>query len=136
MLHDMKKPLPHVQPWSAAFWDRTRQGKLLIQHCRSCDRYIFRPRKYCPHCWSDAIDWKTASGFGRIHSFTTAYAMVEPPFAPDLPYTIGFIDLDEGVRMMSRIVETDLARIDFGKRVEVVFEEREDFFLPNFKVVD
>ena len=64
MEFDMTKPIPEVQPWSQKFWEGTKRGKLLIQLCKDCNSKIFYPRKYCPECWSDKIDWVEASGKG------------------------------------------------------------------------
>jgi uncharacterized OB-fold protein len=135
MNFDMTKPLPEVQPWSQKFWDGTKQGKLLIQICKDCNSKIFYPRKYCPECWSGNLDWIEASGKGKIYTFSTAFSMVEPRFMDELPYTIAYVDLDEGIRLMSRIVESDLKNIKIGMDVEVIFFQRGDFYMPYFKPV-
>jgi len=130
---DMKKPLPQTQPWSEKFWEGTKEGKLLIQVCKDCDSLIFYPRKFCPECWSGNLDWVEASGRGTVFTFSTAYDMVEPKFKDELPYTIAYVDLEEGVRMMTRIVDCQPEDISFGMTVEVLFHEREGFFLPYFR---
>ncbi len=132
-MFDMQKPVPQTQPWSEKFWEGTKNGKLLIQICKECDSLIFYPRKFCPECWSSNLDWIEASGKGTILTFSTAYDMVEPKFMDELPYTIAYVDLDEGVRMMTRIVECKPEDIAFNMAVEVVFHEREGFFLPYFR---
>ena len=66
-------------------------------------------------------------------TFSTAYSMVEPRFIDELPYTLAFIDLEEGIRIMSRIVECDPGEIKIGMPVEVVFVAREEFMLPYFR---
>lgn len=135
MNFDMTKPLPEVQPWSQKFWDGTKERKLLIQVCKDCNSKIFYPRKYCPECWSGKLDWIEASGKGKIYTFSTAYGMVEPRFMDELPYTIAYVDLDEGVRLMTRIVDCDPKEIKIGMEVEVTFFQREDFHMPYFKPV-
>lgn len=132
---DMTKPKPLTQPWSEKFWEGTKNGKLLIQHCKDCDAKIFYPRKFCPECWSGNLDWIESRGTGTIHTFTTAYGMVEPRFMDELPYTIAYVDLDEGIRMMTRIVECDPKDITIDMKVQVTFFEREGFHLPYFKPV-
>lgn len=131
----MTKPKPLTQPWSEKFWEGTKNGKLLIQHCKDCDAKIFYPRKFCPECWSGNLDWIESRGTGTIHTFTTAYGMVEPRFMDELPYTIAYVDLDEGIRMMTRIVECDPKDITIDMKVQVTFFEREGFHLPYFKPV-
>ena len=69
-------------------------------------------------------------------AFSTAYDMVEPKFMEDLPYTIAYVDLEEGVRMMTRIVECDPEGLKIDMEVEVVFHKlNDDFYLPYFKPV-
>ena len=133
---DMTRPQPEVQPWSLPFWEGAKKGDLLIQHCKTCDANIFYPRKFCPKCWSADLDWIKASGRAAIYSFSTAYDMVEPKFWADLPYTIAYVDLPEGIRMMTRIVECNPDDISIGMDVEVVWNKLDDdFFLPYFRPV-
>jgi uncharacterized OB-fold protein len=135
MEFDMTKPIPETQPWSEKFWEGTKQRKLLIQICKDCKSKIFYPRKFCPECWSGNLDWIEASGKATILTFSTAYSMVEPKFMDELSYTIAYVDLEEGIRMMTRIVECKPEDIKFDMEVEVVFHEREGFFLPYFRPV-
>lgn len=130
---DMTKPLPAVQPWTERFWEAAREGKLLVQVCQQCQARIFTPRKRCPECWSADLDWIESTGKGTLYSFTTAYAMVEPRFQDELPYTVAFVELAEGIRMMTRIVDCDPADLAIGMEVEVVFHTRGDFRLPYFR---
>jgi uncharacterized OB-fold protein len=130
---DLKKPLPQTQPWSEKFWEGTKEGKLLIQFCKDCRSHIFYPRKFCPECWSGSLDWVEASGRGTLFTFSTAYDMVEPKFMDELPYTIAYVDLEEGVRLMTRIVDCQPEDIHFGMAVEVLFHERDGFALPYFR---
>lgn len=132
MEFDTTKPVPETQPWSERFWAGTREGKLLIQTCKDCKSKIFYPRKRCPECWSGNLDWMQASGRARVFTFSTAYAMVEPKFMDELPYTLAYVDLEEGVRMMTRIVGCAPEEVHFDMEVEVTFHERAGFFLPYF----
>lgn len=135
MEFDMTKPVPEVQPWSLRFWEGTKNGKLLIQICKECNSRIFYPRKYCPECWSGNLDWMESKGRGKIFTFSTAFSMVEPRFMDELPYTLAYVDLDEGIRMMTRIVDCDWKDITIGMEVEVAFFQRGDFSLPYFRPV-
>lgn len=131
----MVKPLPQVQPWTQAFWDGTREGKLLVQVCNSCQARIFAPRKLCPDCWSADLGWIESAGRGSIFTFSTAYSMVEPQFVDELPYTLAYVDLPEGIRMMTRIVDCEPTELAIGMEVEVTFHERGDVRLPYFRPV-
>lgn len=131
------KPIPTIQPWTEAFWKAARQHQLVIQYCSDCQSYIFYPRKRCPECWSSSLEWKPASGRASVYTFTVTRDMVEPKFMPDLPYILALVDLEEGVRMMTRIVECDPENVTIGMHVEVVFEDiTETHALPFFRPSD
>ena len=87
-----QKPVPKIQPWTREFWKATKKGKLLIQHCQDCNSNIFFPKKVCPECWSENLDWIESNGKAQIYTFTTMLDMVEPKFMADLPYVIAIHD--------------------------------------------
>jgi len=131
------KPLPVVQPWSEEFWKAAKQHKLLIQECADCNEKIFYPRKVCPECWSANLNWSEASGKATVYSHTVTMDMVEPKFMGDLPYVLTLVDLVEGVRMMTRIVDCDPEAVYIGMDVEVTFEDvTDEISLPMFRPVD
>lgn len=132
-----RKPIPVVQPWTEAFWKATGSHSLLIQKCKGCASLIFYPRQRCPECWSAELGWQEASGEGKVYTFSIVKDMVEPRFAPDLPYVLAIVELDESIRMMTRIVECDPESVHIGMGVEVVFEEiTEHHALPFFRPAD
>jgi uncharacterized OB-fold protein len=133
-MSDYKKPLPEIQPWSKAFWEGTKQHKLLIQECKDCGVKIFYPRKFCPECWSANLTWAEASGKGKVFSYSVTTAGVEERFADDLPFVLALVDLEEGVRMMTNIVNCKLEEVKIGMDVKVVFEDvTDDITLPKWK---
>jgi uncharacterized OB-fold protein len=128
------KPIPLVNNWAKPFWDATREGRLIIQKCKDCEKHIFYPRMACPHCFSDNIEWVEASGKGTIYSFTVVESNAPSPFVPDMPFVIAVVILEEGVRMLSNIVECDLDALECDQAVEVTFEKLNDeFILPKFR---
>lgn len=119
---------------SKPYWDGLKDHKLLIQQCEDCHQSIFYPRSICPHCFSDHLSWFQANGTGTIYSFTIVHQGYGP-FKGETPYVVGIIELDEGVRMMTRIIG-DKDEISIGKRVSVVYKEvEEDFVLPYFQLI-
>lgn len=119
---------------SQTFWEGVHDHKLLLQHCDDCNQYIFYPRIICPHCFSDQLTWQETSGQGSIHSFTVVHK-APPQFQNETPFVVGIIELEEGVRMMSRIIG-DPNEIAIDKKVSVVYEQiNEEVTLPYFKVV-
>jgi enoyl-CoA hydratase/carnithine racemase/uncharacterized OB-fold protein len=136
-MSEYKKPLPQMQPWTKAFWEGTKQGKLLIQHCMGCNANIFYPRKVCPECWSGDLAWIPSSGKAKVYTFTVMLDMVEPKFMADLPYVLAMVDLDEGVRMTTRIVDCKPEDVRIGMDVEVIFDDvAPECSLPLFRPAD
>jgi len=131
-----KKPVPVVQPWARPFWDATRQHKLVLQHCNTCDRPIHYPRIACPHCGSDDVGWREASGRGTIYTYTIVEANAPSAFIADMPYVVAVIRLEEGVQMLSNVVECDHSELRCDLPVAVVFDALdEEFTLPKFRPV-
>jgi uncharacterized OB-fold protein len=115
--------LPLVDTESQPFWAAAREGRLMIMHCRACDRPYFYPRRYCPRCWSDDTEWRQATGRGKVHTYSVVHQNPAPPFSGWCPYAVLLVDLDEGVRMMANWDRsTDLAQLAVGLPVEVTFE--------------
>ena len=131
------KPVPAVQPWTEEFWRASKKHRLLIQECQNCRSLIFYPRKYCPQCWSADLGWREASGKAKVYTFAVMRDQVEPKFMADLPYVLAMVDLQEGVRMMTQIVQCEPAQVEIGMDVEVTFQDITDqHALPLFRPCD
>jgi hypothetical protein len=133
---EVKKPIPIPDGDSETFWQGCNEEKLLIQHCTDCGKHIYYPRAVCPHCMSDALEWVESSGKGKVYSYTIARRGAGPAFAEDAPYVVALIDLDEGVRMLSNIINIDVDEVRCDMPVEVVFEQVGDMKLPKFQPVN
>lgn len=119
---------------SRPYWEGLARGELRIQRCNSCSRAVFYPRAACPHCFSDQLSWIVATGKGTIYSYTVAHQAFGA-FAADAPFVVAIVDLDEGVRMMTRIIDAPRERITIGTAVQVTFEMvGEDLTLPYFRL--
>ena len=130
------KPLPVVTDESRPFWDGCREGVLRLQHCEECQRYQFYPRLYCMQCGSTAIRWVETSGQGVIYSYTVIYQNKSPEFMHDTPYNVAIVQLNEGPRLMSNIVDVDPADLCVDLPVTVVFDlVTETISLPRFRPV-
>jgi uncharacterized protein len=130
------KPLPVVTEENRPFWEGCRQGKLLLQYCDQCQQHQFYPRLYCMHCGSSNVRWVSASGRGVIYSYTVIHQNKSPEFVQDTPYNVVVVQLAEGPRLMSTIVETDLAELRIDLPVTVVFDAvSEVIHLPRFKAL-
>ena len=112
---ERKYPAPAVNPEIQPFFDAATRGTLMLKKCRACGQTHHYPRAICPFCASGRTEWVTASGRGTIYSYSV---MRRVP----VPYAIGYVTLEEGVTMMTNIVDCDLDAIRIGQRVKVVFK--------------
>lgn len=126
-------PLPVPTPISQPFWDAAKQHRLTLQRC-NIGHVFYYARSHCPKCLSNELTWFDASGRGTIYSFTVARRPTSEEFAEDVPYVIGVIELAEGPRMTSLVVETDPDAVKIGTPVQVVFDDVSDAIaLPYFR---
>ena len=126
------RPRPGITRDSAFWWEGVQTGKLLIQRCAGCGALRHPPRPMCPRCQS--LDWDTveSSGKGVVYSFVVSHYPQVPAF--DYPLAIGLIELEEGTRLVSNVIDVDPADVHVGMPVEVVFEAVEDDWkLPLFR---
>jgi uncharacterized OB-fold protein len=110
-----KIPAPQVTPETKRYWDAAAQGTLLVKKCLACGKVHHYPRSLCPYCFSDNTNWQEASGRGTIYSYSV---MRRAP----VPYAIAYVTLEEGVTMMTNIVDCDLDTIAIGQSVKVVYK--------------
>lgn len=108
-----------LNPVSRPFWEGCAQGALRLQRCQSCGRHWFYPRACCPHCLESRYDWVTASGHGSVYSFTVIRRGSSPAFTP--PYVLALVELQEGVRLLSQIVECSPDAVSVGMPVRATF---------------
>jgi uncharacterized OB-fold protein len=128
-----ERPLPHPDAMTAPYWTGARARKLLMPYCTDCGKPHFYPRSLCPHCGSARLEWKQVSGAGTLYSYTIVNRAPSPAFAPDVPYIVGIVELDEGPHLMSNVVgcAPDAAKI--GMKLKVEFRDAgEDTVLPVF----
>jgi uncharacterized OB-fold protein len=129
------RPTPAVDADSAPYWAATLEGRLLLPRCASCARFIFYPRAVCPYCMSRDLPWEQLSGLGTVYTYTIVHK-APPGFHDEVPYAVASVDLDEGVRMMTRIVDCPVEEVTIGSRVRVVFRDlSQDAALPCFTPV-
>ena len=119
------KPLPTPSPETQRFWDGCKKHELWIPYCRPCQLSYWFPRDFCPHCGSRDVEWRKASGRGRLYTFAIHYRAFHPGWSDEVPYVTALIDLDEGVRLFSNLIgiEPDPRVVDCEMPVEVVFED-------------
>ena len=131
---DDKKPLPVPNADTQPFWKGCREHELRFQKCKDCGFVLWPPSVICPQCLSKGHDMITASGKGRIFTFAVYHHADHPAFEHELPYVVAIIELEEGVRFLSNIVECRPEQIKCEMPVEVVWEDvTKEVRLPKFK---
>ena len=111
---------PAISPDTKFFWDGLREHKLLIQRCGACGALRNPPRPMCPNCRS--LDWDTieSSGRGTVYSYVMPHQPRFPFF--DYPYIVALVALDEGVRLVSNLIDIAPADVTVGMAVEVSYQ--------------
>jgi uncharacterized OB-fold protein len=124
---------PEPTPETQHYWEGTRQGELLLQRCDACAKTYFPPRPFCPDCGSRHVTVVRASGKGRLFSYVIHHRPV-PGFTP--PYAIAVVELDEGPRLMTNIINCPQTpeALQLDMKLEVAFEKIDDeITLPLFQ---
>ncbi len=119
---DMSKPLPHPTPITRPFWEGLAEGEIRLQKCNECGAWVFYPRSHCNRCLSDRLEWHKVSGVATLVSFTIARQATAPMFADEVPQRIAIIELDEGVRMTTTLVNVADHAIRIGMKLRPVFD--------------
>jgi uncharacterized OB-fold protein len=114
-------PPPAVSPDAKPFWDGSAEGRLLLQRCRGCETVVWYPRAFCPHCHAGELDWFEASGRGTVYSFTIVRRGAPDAYRDAGPYVLAYVELEEGPRLLTNLVDCDMDEIRIGDEVRVVF---------------
>jgi uncharacterized OB-fold protein len=123
MQRPYEKPLPTIEPDALPFWDSLREHRMRIQRCRACGLWYFPPGDYCRHCLSDDISWEPVIGKATVYSHVTMHRAYAPAYESEIPYNVSLVDLDEGVRLYTNVVQCAPSEVRVGMRVEVVYDD-------------
>lgn len=124
-LFDIARAVPKKLPISAPFWEGTREKKLMIQYCRDTGQYQFFPRPVSVFTGSNNLEWREVSGSGEVFSFTIA-RVGRGGFADAVPFIVATVLLDEGVTILSNIVDCDIDQVEIGMKVKPAWAPLED----------
>jgi len=128
------KPLPQVSPEMAPFFEAAHRHQLVVQRCAGCGALRFPARSICSACLSREATWIGVSGRGTVFSFAIMHQAVHPGFAAETPYAVVVVELDEGPRLLSNLVDCPTADVHIGMPVEVVFDDMTpEVTLPKFR---
>ncbi len=128
-------PLPNVYVDTSPFWEAAANKSLLIQFCRDTKKFQHYPRPVSIFTGSRNLEWKAVRGAGAIYALTTV-RIPGPGLEGRLPLAVATVQLDEGVRMIANIIESDPKLIEIGKRVCVAWDPLADGrFYPAFRLI-
>ena len=100
---DFTRPIPYPTPVSRPFWAGLADGKVMLQRCGACERWVFYPRNRCPGCLSPDLDWHEVSGKGTLYTYTVTHQATSPHFAGDVPQVLAVVELALGVRLATTL---------------------------------
>ena len=107
-------------------WDGTARKELLLQRCSACGTFRHPPSPICQNCLSDQHEWVPASGRGSVYTFAVVRQALGRGWEEKVPYVVAVIELDEGPRFLSNVINVDPDAVEIGMPVEVVYVERAD----------
>jgi uncharacterized OB-fold protein len=119
---DPTRPLPNLKELDTRpFWEATNQRELRFQQCTDCETIVFYPRAHCTGCLGENLAWRTSKGEGQIYTFSVVRQSYHPFFRARVPYAVAWVDLDEGLRLLSNVVGVSDPSADLrvGQRVRV-----------------
>jgi uncharacterized OB-fold protein/acyl dehydratase len=117
------KPMPLATKISAPFWQALKQDKLKIQQCNSCKGWVFYPRNHCTHCFAHNLEWKQISGEGTLYSYTLTRIPTMPEFNDEMPQALAVVELAQGVRINTTLIDLAEEDIQIGMSVKPVFDK-------------
>jgi uncharacterized protein len=128
------KPLPRINRLSRPFWEGAKRHELLLQRCAACGRHRFPPSERCAGCLATEHAWVRASGRGKVWSWIRMWQGYFPAFDAERPYVVAYVELDEGPRLMTSIIDCNPDEIGCEMSVEVVFDDvTDEVTLPRFR---
>jgi uncharacterized OB-fold protein len=115
------------------FYAWCAKGELRFQRCSQCSAWRHVPREVCPDCGSTSWTWERSSGRGRLFTWTVATRAIHPSFEVDVPYASVVVEMEEGVRLLSMVVDCPPDELTVGMPLEVVLDAvTPEVTLPKF----
>lgn len=128
----MPIPKPRIDQESKPFWEACERQELYLQRCRDCGVVRYYIRALCPECLSGETEWLRSSGRGTVYTFTVTHQNQAEGFRDQLPYVLAYVELEEGVRMLTGIVDCPPDQVRIGMAVIVKFEAIDGAVIPKF----
>ncbi len=120
---EYKLPIPVADEASEPFFAGAKERRLMLLRCTQCGRHRLPGRERCADCWSTESEWVQASGRGKLYSFGIMHQQYHPAFAEVAPYNYALVELEEGPRLVTNIVECSDEELRTDMPVEAVFDD-------------
>ena len=134
---DISKPLPRPNADNQPFWDACARHQLKFQKCSECGHIRWPAAFICPECYSEKADWTQVSGRGKVYSYAVYHQIFHPAFEKEVPYVTASIELEEGPRLLSNIINCQPDQVHCEMSVTVVWEDiNGKISLPKFQPAD
>ena len=121
-----RKPLPRISVANQPYWDAAKAHELRLQRCNACGKLFHPIGPHCQHCWSEDFEWERLSGKGTVNAFTIYHQPFHEAYIEEVPYNVVEVQLEEGPRLITNLVDVDNAEIKIGMPVEAEFEDVTD----------
>ena len=122
-----ERPLPVIDLDNAPFWDAVRSHQLVLQRCGDCKAYRHPPVPMCHDCSSFNVEWVPSRGRGKIHSWIIVRRPSHAYFT-EVPYNVVLVEMEEGVRLFSNLLDAGPEEIYENMPVQVEFVDVEESF--------
>lgn len=128
------KPLPAISTLNQPYWDGLKQREMVLPKCKPCNKVWYPPTRFCPKCWSHDFSWQQLSGRGKVNSWVVFHQAYFSSLKDDIPYNVAEVELEEGPRLLTNLVEVSNEEIRIGMSVEVVYDDvTDEVTLAKFK---
>ena len=110
-------------PTPSRYWREIPQRyRFEASKCKNCDTIFFPPRLICPECKKREFEETKLAEEGKILTYTIIRV---PPrqFVDQVPYAVGIVELDDGVKLTGQIVDCDFEDLKIGQKVKLEFRK-------------
>jgi len=128
------KPLPFIDGATGEFYEFCKKHELRFQRCTKCGTWRHVPRDMCAECGSWDWEWAKSSGRGKLFTWTVVTRAMHPEFTEEVPYAVCLVELEEGPRLVSRVVDVPPQDLRYQMPVQVIFDAvTPEVTLPRFR---
>ena len=118
--------LPFIYPEELPFWEAVRARQIKLQRCSACGKAWYPVGPACPFCFSTRFEWSVMSGRGVLHNYVVYHKAWTPWFEKRVPYAVVQVELEEGPRLTTNLLDCPLSEIKIGMPVEAAYEDVTD----------